>query len=675
MGYVAELDGLRALAIVLVLAFHGGWSWMSGGYVGVSFFFTLSGFLVTGLLLDEFEQHGRIDIRRFLLRRMRRLLPASLACLSAVAVLGTFGAFGSQPDLGRDLIGATTQLANWFALAGDTSYAEQVLGARSPLDHFWSLSIEEQFYWTWPFAVGFVVKRAQIVTSVVIATVVAFAVAIWIAKAFGPDAAYWATPARAGEVLVGASLAVFIRRERPLATSVTGTIGVIGLSIVLWAAITWPARGGPAYNGWLPFFAIASAALIFGAQRGDRSSTLRSVLRMPPLVGLGRISYGVYLYHWPVFLLVDRHLGHSVTGNASRFATQVIITVAIALISYRWLERPIRNGVGRERTVAAACATATAAVLAVAALGSFGPADRFANPPLAVGQLEPVDSIDPLGPLEPEVPTTSDRSASTTAEVSPPLPNTDGAAPVRSDDRPVPTDVQLETIPTRPVRILVFGDSTAWTLGDGLEAWAVNNPSLAQVDVAASPGCGIITDGRIAEWDRYDDSDGLVAKCLTLHENLPRIMAATSPDVVLIMVTASDLLDRVWVEAEGPSSIFDAEFRTRATARYSDFSRGLSRTGATTVWIKAPTPQVGSEQLLDPRRTEALHGIIDEAVAGLAYRSAESIDLAAWYGASGMDDRVARADGLHFELDAAWEISERLIGPALVNLALRAATS
>ena len=88
MGYIAELDSLRGLAIILVLAFHGGWGWMSGGYVGVSLFFTLSGFLVTGLLLDEFERNGRIDIRRFLVRRMRRLLPASLACLTAVARTG-----------------------------------------------------------------------------------------------------------------------------------------------------------------------------------------------------------------------------------------------------------------------------------------------------------------------------------------------------------------------------------------------------------------------------------------------------------------------------------------------------------------------------------------------------------------------------------------------------------
>ena len=163
MGYVPELDSLRGLAIILVLAFHGGWGWMSGGYVGVSLFFTLSGFLVTGLLLDEFDRDGRVDIRRFLVRRMRRLLPASLACLLAVGVLGAFGAFGSQPDLGRDLTGATTQLANWFALAGDTSYVEQVLSTRSPLDHFWSLSIEEQFYWIWPFALGFAVRRSQVV--------------------------------------------------------------------------------------------------------------------------------------------------------------------------------------------------------------------------------------------------------------------------------------------------------------------------------------------------------------------------------------------------------------------------------------------------------------------------------------------------------------------------------
>ncbi len=685
MGYVAELDGLRAFAVALVLVFHGGWSWMSGGYVGVSLFFTLSGFLVTGLLVDEFQSDGRIGTKRFLVRRMRRLLPASLACLLAVAVLGAFGAFGSQPGLGRDLTGATMQLANWFALAGDTSYAEQVLGTRSPIDHFWSLSIEEQFYWIWPFAIGFALKRSKLVNSVVIATVVGFALAIWIAVAFGPDAAYWATPARAGEVLVGATLAVFVRRQPRRVPSATGMLGLAGLGIVLWAAVTWPSSGGPAYNGALPFFAIASAALIFAAQGGERSSMLRSVLRMPPLVGLGKISYGVYLYHWPVFLLVDEALNQGTAATVSKFSIQLAVTLAVALVSYRWLERPLRTGFGRDRMVAAACAAVTGLVLAVAAIGSFGPADRFADPASAVRQLESLDDIGPLAPLRPEIATTSnDASAPLTPDPQPGEP--EGATPTITaeapgasdlataavpDDQPILADVALDAIPTRPVRVLVFGDSTAWNLGEGLADWAASNPLLAQVDLAVVPGCGLVTDGAVPEFEQHGLSNELFAACDDLHERLPRMIEETSPDVVLVMVTVNDIVDRTWVDTEGRLNIFDARFRERALARYERFGSDMSEAGATTLWIKAPTPVVGSDQIVDPLRAQELHGIIDAAVAGLGDERAGSLDLAAWYATSGMDDRAARADGLHLELDAAVEVSERFIGPSLVNLALR----
>ena len=392
-----------------------------------------------------------------------------------------------------------------------------------------------------------------------IATLFGFAAAIWIADSFGPDAAYWASPARAGEVLVGATLAVLVRQRVLLGARATGLIGIFGLTVVLWAAATWPAQGGPAYNGWLPFFALGSASLVYAAQGGDRSTMLRSALRMPPLVGLGKISYGTYLYHWPVFLLVDRFMGHGAQPTASKFAIQVILTIAVAMVSSHWLERPLRAGVGRDRTVAAACAGATIVVLAIAAFGTFGPEDRFANPPKLVTELEPDDSIGVLEPLAPLVSTTTnDQPRPTTVELSPPFRSVDREGAV--------LDVQLAAIPTRPVRIMVLGDSTAWSMGDGLEIWARNNPSLAEVDVVVSPGCGLLADGYVDEWSQHDDLNDLETKCRNLHERLPATLAARSPDVVVIMVTIPDLLDRVWDDVEGPLNIFTSEFRTRLTA-------------------------------------------------------------------------------------------------------------
>ncbi|HRD99921.1 MAG TPA: acyltransferase, partial [Ilumatobacteraceae bacterium] len=144
------LDGVRAVAVAVVLLFHLGLSWMPGGYLGVSVFFTLSGFLITALVVREVEHTGRVSIGAFYTRRLKRLLPASLTCLAAVSVLGAAGVWTGVANLRRDLLGALLQVANWVQLLAGESYTElqsKRAGIISPLDHYWSLAIEEQFYW------------------------------------------------------------------------------------------------------------------------------------------------------------------------------------------------------------------------------------------------------------------------------------------------------------------------------------------------------------------------------------------------------------------------------------------------------------------------------------------------------------------------------------------------
>ena len=339
------LDGVRGLSVLLVLLFHGGVSWMGGGYLGVSVFFTLSGFLITRLLLDEHDARGRVNVVRFWGRRLRRLMPASVACLLGVAAFGSLGAFGQVPDLGRELVGAVLHLANWFALAGDTSYADQVLGLTSPLDHVWSLAIEEQFYWVWPLVMVAVMRRPRPDRAIVRLTAIAFVAAPLIALVFGRDAAYWATPARAGEILVGASLAAMLHRRNRRPARAVAFAGPPALSVIAWAAVTWPSDGGPAYRGLLPVFALATGALILALQV---RSPLRRALAWRPLAGLGVVSYGVYLYHWPLFLLLDGRAG----GGTIELGLKLLVTLGVALVSYRWLEQPIRRGAGDPRRLA-----------------------------------------------------------------------------------------------------------------------------------------------------------------------------------------------------------------------------------------------------------------------------------------------------------------------------------
>ena len=153
MQYQPALDGVRALSVAAVLLFHGGVSWMSGGYLGVSTFFTLSGFLITSLLLIEHESTGTVARAAFYTRRARRLLPASLLCIAGVSLASAAGWFKGAPHIRRDALGALFQVFNWVKLAAGESYADLTAvsaGVKKPLEHYWSLAIEEQFYWVWP---------------------------------------------------------------------------------------------------------------------------------------------------------------------------------------------------------------------------------------------------------------------------------------------------------------------------------------------------------------------------------------------------------------------------------------------------------------------------------------------------------------------------------------------
>ena len=162
LGYQPALDGLRAVAVSAVLLFHLGASWMPGGYLGVSVFFTLSGFLITTLLLRERVVTGRIDSRAFYTRRLRRLMPASLLTIAGVCVLIGIGTIADTSSLRREVLGALFQVENWVSLLGGKSYA-QLFQSPSPVAHFWSLAIEEQFYWLWPPVVaGLLVWSLQI---------------------------------------------------------------------------------------------------------------------------------------------------------------------------------------------------------------------------------------------------------------------------------------------------------------------------------------------------------------------------------------------------------------------------------------------------------------------------------------------------------------------------------
>jgi peptidoglycan/LPS O-acetylase OafA/YrhL len=676
LTYEPALDGVRAVAVVMVLLFHHGFDWMSGGYVGVSVFFTLSGYLITSLLLVEHRDRQTISLGRFYTRRARRLLPAGLLCLGLIVLARVLGEFENVPRLRRDVLGSLFQVQNWVQLFGPASYTELLnasVGEVSPLEHYWSLAIEEQFYWLWPLGVlGLFAAirswRARRIAITALAVVAAVAAPL-VAGVWGEDAAYWATPARIGEILIGATLAVWMRGETSAkdrrAPALRGALAGSALVVIVLVGVLWPDDGGPAYEGWLPLFALASATLIAGL---SSPSIVRTAMSMRPVVGLGRISYGVYLYHWPVFVLLSE--SRTGVGGTGLFAIRTAVTFLLATISFLVVERPIREARPRsahpyaaQGVVALSAAGALAVVAVIAVPGSTG---EFYAPDEAQAEavaLEPVESLAPLRPS----PTTTTAPTTTSAPPSTERPSRDSTTTSSSSTTVVG---RLPPVPSRPVRILVVGDSTALATGAGLIEWAAAHPQYAQVSLAVSPGCGFIRGSSIVEDLPFQENCDRL-----LDEELPATLTSLLPDVVVLMVTMRDLENRTWSEEEGELTPFDPEYRTRLLAAQRSIVATLEAAGVPRVaWIVPPRPVAPFLEdrihMADPVR----YGIQERTirtVAGEHPDLIEVIDLADWMDGRGiLVDGTRRPDGVHFSPEASVEIADDFLAPAIITAAL-----
>ena len=658
--YQPALDGLRAVAVALVLLFHGGFSWMTGGYVGVSVFFTLSGFLITRLLLAEHRSSGRVSIRAFWVRRVRRLMPASLMCLLFVAVAAALGEFGGLPHVRRDVLASLLQVANWNALAAGTSYADLVASAAGqlgPVDHFWSLSVEEQFYWVWPAACALLFagrSRRLVVRWLVGLAAVGVLAAFVVARVWGADAAYWATPARLGEILVGAALAGVLgvrgANHRGL-----GAVGAAGLAVVISAAVLWPAGSGPAYSGWLGLFALASAALILGLQV---PGPLRTGFSFGPLVHLGRISYGVYLYHWPVFAV----LGPSRVGleGWALFGVRMAVTLVIAELSFHLLEQPLRHGVTAPRRVAAITVAAAAIVGVAVVVLVPAPRPSFSGSGLVPATFAPTSS-------------SADTSTTSTPEATLPVPSsvspsTTPSSTVTTGTAPV-TQVPVTTVPDGPVTVLVLGDSTAVALADGMFQWASQRPAQIQVASLARLGCGLVRNSSM-----YGDDDGTYSRgCEHAYAvELAPLLAQQVPDVVMIMVTIPDVLGRVWNTAEGALLPRDPRYAERLSADYRAMADTLVAAGVRHIaWVVPPLPSDKWPQAkVNPIAEvdwQQLLSTIDDVAASLP-AVVQVVRLDDWMATSEPGDDSWRPDGLHLALPAAVEVTDRFVAPLLLRL-------
>lgn len=343
--HVAALDGLRGLALLGVLSFHAGGA-LPGGYLGVDLFFVLSGYLITSLLLREHAQAGSIDLYGFWVRRCRRLFPALLSLVPAIAVYSRL--FAPTQDLGAlraEALATLGYFANWQAIVAHRSYW-QLFKAASPLEHTWSLSIEEQFYVVWPLLAVVLLKRGGARALRVFALVLMVASMAAMALLFSAadsSRAYLGTDTRMAAILAGAALATVLAPGAELSARLVRRLdwlgGIAGVGLcVAWATL----RGNDPflYRGGFWLTELADLLLIACAISAQRSVVARA-LAARPLRLLGTISYGVYLWHWPVnvFVTTERFHIHALALQALRLA----ITFLIAGISYRYLEQPIRQ--------------------------------------------------------------------------------------------------------------------------------------------------------------------------------------------------------------------------------------------------------------------------------------------------------------------------------------------
>jgi len=635
LSYQPALDGIRALAVAAVLAYHAGLPWARGGFLGVDAFFVLSGFLITSLLLIEYRAQGRIAFTAFWARRARRLLPALFLMLVGVGIYAVLFAKPDELDrLRADALTTIGYVANWRPVFSGESYFEQ-FSVPSPLRHTWSLAIEEQWYAFWPLLLFVVLRlrRGSLATTMAVSLAMAAGSAFLMGWLFqpmhDPSRVFYGTDTRAQSLLVGALLAMLLIQRGPV-RSISGKVTLQGAAVVcvVFIVFVWARAGDDStllYRGGFLVLALAVAVVIAAAVQPG-AGVVGRVLSLPPLRGLGLISYGVYLWHWPVYLmLTPARVGWN---DYPLLALRVAATLAIAIVSYRFLEMPIRRGAFRRWKSSWTLAPATAACVAVAlVVVTRGGAPTFAVPTVASSELPP-----------------------TAAPVATNLPGT-SATP-------------------SPVRVLIIGDSVAITLSDGLERaqdeWdlAVWNQSVL--------GCGLVgADSKLFQGKWVDQG----TECGDWRDRWRSDVDTFRPDIVLVLSGAWDTYD---MNVEGRSLRFGTpEADSYTLARLEQAVDVLASRGATVVLLTTPYPEKrdlaldGRTNRVDPGRIDTLNGIY-RTLADERPDDVVIVDLNGYLGSLGNPDALdgvdLRIDDLHFTPEGS-DIVARWLAPRLVQIA------
>jgi peptidoglycan/LPS O-acetylase OafA/YrhL len=617
-AYQPALDGLRALAVVAVLCYHHGASFAPGGFLGVDAFFVLSGFLITSLLALEFGRRGRISVPSFYLRRVRRLFPALLLLLFGVSAYAAFIAAPSElPSIRLDGIATLFYVENWRLVFSSQSYFEQ-FSAPSPLRHAWSLAIEEQWYLIWPIVFLGLLRVARGRVARVLPVIIGLAVAsaaLMIAlydPSKDPSRAYYGTDARAQALLVGSALALLLLRRPPLAKRWTRIAleigGLSGIVIGVWLVTNTADTSSTLYRGGLLGAAVAFAFVIAAAVQPG-SAVVGRVLALKPLVWLGLVSYGIYLFHWPVFLwLTPTRTG---LGGNALFALRGAVTLAIAIVSYVLIEMPVRRGnLGMPQVRILAPTVAVLAIVAIVATttSSTTTTDRAD----ALQRDQPRDGSNPL-------------------------------EPARSDE----------------VRVFLAGDSQAFKLGDTDHQL----PFGLYQDSRTMLGCGIVGGENVVRGRVVPTSP----TCHLWPDIYREGVEGMRPDVSVLFVGGWEVLDRQL--ADRRLEVFTDEYRAYLLDQL-EVARGVLTPRGEPLVILGPAcydrPVFSENDVAaiqnDPARLDWVKGVFREFAAmnptTVTYVDLEPLLCPGGEPRDTIAGTLVRDDGMHFTADGAklvWE--------------------
>ena len=522
MGYEPSLDGIRAFSVIAVMLYHADIAWLPGGFLGVEVFFVVSGFLITSLLIEERESTRSIDLKQFWIRRARRLLPALVVMLSATAVYVAFFAKDSAPDFRRDVLPSLGYFSNWWQIyAVDTPYF--AASSLPVLRHLWSLAVEEQWYLIWPllFTVVFGAKWMRPRISGALLITCSAAIMFTTALRFVQDNEtrtnflYLSTITRSSGLLLGAAVAMLWRpwRKNSLPSwwrsSISDAFAITSIAVIGVLMATVHVADQRLYQGGLAATTVASAVIVAVVMRPN-GLFVKKFFSQDLFVEIGRRSYGLYLWHWPIFVVAHAR------DSSNRLAVALALTIIINEFVYQFVEIPTRHGAlgnwWHNRPQLSAMHRRLPVFIAAVVVASLGITG------VKVVGIEARDlSID-----------------TSTANVIFAVPTTVAYA----SSLPA-ASTTTTTIAKLPRRLVIVGDSQAHSL-------AINKPSGIEKTF-------VVTDGSIDGCGIYDRGVGVggtngnfrrnFANCVGFEKSWTKSATKAQADVALVVLGAWEVLD------------------------------------------------------------------------------------------------------------------------------------